>query len=274
MSKQFYKVLVFDYQPFRDKESNGVIIDSWFTKAKSIGVVRQEIFDKYSGAFSRTIALEKPIDGGFYAKTLVVDESIYNHEKEEIDDFCFCCEARIKGRKASLPSTTISFGSSYDEDYEDEYHLEDTDEATNVFFCSHECKQNYFHALNPAEVPSIQKKEVEQSGTIFGYIYHIYNRVENIHYVGQTRFYPTSRWQEHIKSLKKGTLTQLEFSVIAEIPKCENAQQLLNDTEAWWIGKYQEEGYEVFNLVQPKMASKDFKERYEAIKHSAQTSLF
>ena len=274
MPRQYYQVLVFDYQPFRDKNTDGVLIDSWFTKANSIGLVRQEIFDKYSGVFSRTILLEKPAENGFYAKILVVDESIYNHEKEEIDDFCFCCGTRIKGRKASFPSTSISFGSSYTDGYDDDSFEDDTEETTEAFFCSHECKQNYFHALNPTEVPSIQKKEVEQSGTIFGYIYHIYNRVENVHYVGQTQFYPTSRWQEHIKSLKKGTLTQLEFSVIAEVPKCENAQQLLNDTEAWWIGKYQEEGYEVFNLVQPKLSSCDFKERYEAIKQSSQASLF
>ena len=266
MSKKFYQVLVFDYQPLRDKNTDGVLIDSWFTKSDSIGLVRQEVFDKYSGVFSRTILLEKPTENGFYAKIFVVDVSIYNHEKEEIDDFCFCCGTRIKGRKASFPSTTISFGSSYTDSYDEDFLDEDTEETTEAFFCSHECKQNYFHALNPTEVPSIQKKEVEQSGTIFGYIYHIYNRVENVHYVGQTRFYPTSRWQEHIKSLKKGTLT--------EIPKCENAQQLLNDTEAWWIGKYQEEGYEVFNLVQPKMTARDFKERYEAIKKSSQTTLF
>ena len=47
MSKQFYQVLVFDYQPSRDKNTDGVLIDSWFTKSDSIGLVRQEVFDKY-----------------------------------------------------------------------------------------------------------------------------------------------------------------------------------------------------------------------------------
>lgn len=126
MSKQFYQVLVFDYQPSRDKNTDGVLIDSWFTKSNSIGLVRQEVFDKYSGAFSRTILLEKPTENGFYVKILVVDESIYNHEKEEIDDFCFCCGTRIKGRKASFPSTIISFGSSYTDSYDEDFFDEDT----------------------------------------------------------------------------------------------------------------------------------------------------
>ena len=135
MSKQFYQVLVFDYQPRRDKNMDGVLIDSWFTKSDSIGLVRQEVFDKYSGAFSRTILLEKPAKNGFYAKILVVDKSIYNHEKEEIDDFCFCCGTHIKGRKASFPSTTISFGSSYTDSYDDEDFLDDTEETTELFPC-------------------------------------------------------------------------------------------------------------------------------------------
>ena len=110
-----------------------MLIDSWFTKSNSIGLVRQEVFDKYSGAFSRTILLEKPTENGFYAKILVVDESIYNHEKEEIDDFCFCCGTRIKGRKASFPSTIISFGSSYTDSYDEDFFDEDTEETTEAF---------------------------------------------------------------------------------------------------------------------------------------------
>jgi hypothetical protein len=134
-------------------------------------------------------------------------------------------------------------------------------------FCSYECKRQATRSLNPLSEGEFQIKEEGRSGDIFGYIYLIYNRIENVYYIGQTRFMPFFRWQEHIKSGKKGDICDLSFSVLTEVARergksDEYNQSYLNSIEAWWIAKYQEENHKVMNITNPKITVQYLKDRF------------
>lgn len=272
---RYYSIFIYDYDIHRDGNDEGVLMDNFFVKGKTISDCHQAMAKKYPLSFCKKIysdkksLLESNATKGLYMAISVIDESIYNHETAEIDDICFYCHTPIKGKESSFPKENISLID------EDDYDFDEDEEMITVHFCSHECKQNYLHDLNPDDTPKTLKRTTDSSGKIFGYIYHIYNRAQNTHYIGQTKFLPFFRWQEHVKSLKKGQLKDLEFSVIAEIPVCENAKQLLNDTETWWINKYRDEGYNTFNIVEPKVSKRTFKEKYDAmVSEYKQESLF
>lgn len=91
------------------------------------------------------------------------------------------------------------------------------------------------------------------STNVFGYIYHIYNRVENKHYVGQTKYMPFFRWQEHVKDGYKGNICDLVFETLTEVTV--NSQEYLNNIEAWYIQQFTDMyGKDnVFNITHPHL---------------------
>ncbi len=111
------------------------------------------------------------------------------------------------------------------------------------------------------------------------YIYHLYNRADNCHYVGQTRFLPFFRWQEHVKSGLKGDIEDLVFSVLTKVRRQSGAseqdnRQYLTNMESWWINKFVEEGHQVVNLTQPQITEATLREQYNTlIARKAQLSL-
>ena len=272
--KKYYLIKIYDYEVARDKDGEGILEDKFFLMADSIQDVYKQMAKKYSVRFlariydNKEAILKTGIVKGLYIDITIVSKEVYEGEIVELDDYCFYCHTRIKGKESSFPKEKISLVDEYDFD-------EDEESEVIVHFCSHDCKKKYLHDLNPDEVPISLKRTSDESKGIFGYVYQIYNRKENIYYIGQTRFSPFFRWQEHVKSLKKGQLKDLTFSIITEIPVCENAKQLLNDSEAWWINKYKDEGYNTFNIVEPKISKRTFKEKYdEIVNENKQESLF
>ena len=272
--EKHYSIKIYNYDKTRDKEGEGILEDNFFLMADSIEDCFKQMAKKYSPQFLTKIfknkksMLEMGINRGIYMDLTIVDKSVYDNETVEIEDYCFYCHTPIKGKESSFPKEKVSLVDEYDFD-------EDEESEVIVHFCSHDCKKKYLHDLNPEEVPLTLKRTSDEKKGIFGYIYQIYNRKENTYYIGQTRFSPFFRWQEHVKSLKKGQLIDLSFSIITEIPVCENAKQLLNDSETWWINKYKDEGYKTFNIVEPKISKRTFKEKYdEIVAENKQQSLF
>jgi hypothetical protein len=102
-----------------------------------------------------------------------------------------------------------------------------------------------------------------RNGGVYGYIYHIYNRITNMHYIGQTVYMPFFRWQEHVKSGLKGNITDLTFETITEVRV--KSQEYLNNIEAWWIQKYiHEYGCDmVMNITVPKLTMEDLIKEFD-----------
>jgi hypothetical protein len=144
--------------------------------------------------------------------------------------------------------------------------FEATSEDKYRYFCSNDCKQNYY-----------EKRKVESSGVenwqdrtsyagILGYIYHIYNKATHKHYIGQTKYLPFFRWQEHIKQGEKGELSDLVFETITTV--YENKSDIsLTAVEAFYINKYIEKfGKEnVVNSSVPKFNFDKLEEQYQAL---------
>ena len=71
-----------------------------------------------------------------------------------------------------------------------------------------------------------------------------------------------------MKAGGKGDLDNLVFSVLAEVRYNKKAgldenQQYLNSIEAWWINKFNEEGYKTFNATKPRITIADLKEKFD-----------
>ncbi len=274
MDERYFWIRVFDYVYERDSNydseslsfGKGVLLDEFYLKGENIDreSVKQEVKSRYVGKTASTISFAKPKNkDGIYA--IVMDSSKYFYDRFylEIDTFCFwhTCHKQIIGKMTDFPKVTLENG---------EY----------IFFCSYDCKSHYYNAISPTSEGEFQEKEEGCNGSVFGYIYLIYNRLENQYYVGQTRYMPFFRWQEHIKAGGKGDIKDLVFSVLTEVTRHtgitdEQNQQYLNCIEAWWIAKYQEEGHKVFNISNPKITITYLRDRFdEMIKRNKQLNLF
>lgn len=275
-------VRVFDYKFERDFNEKGIMLDEMYFKNKSREEAKSFLKEKYIGNSSRKLLFQKPKKkDGIYAILMDSNKFFYDRFYEEIDDLCFFCNTPIKGKKANFPSATIRLSDDpFDVNYEDA-------EVSTFHFCSYECKQKFYSATsysNPNNDGAYQSRETESSGNIFGYIYKIENIRTNSIYIGQTRYLPMFRWQEHVKDGSKGDIEDLIFSVITKVPRCnKHPQKALDDAEAWWIRKYMEEeaekgehGAHIMNLVRPAFSTvSDFKERYdEMIAIMKEESLF
>lgn len=183
--------------------------------------------------------------GGTYALIMDSNEFFYDRFMTEVNTVCFHCHKKITGKVKDFPSITANNG--------EKYH-----------FCSYECRRAVQSKINPYSEGEFQEREgYESNGGVYGYIYHIYNRSTNTHYIGQTVYMPFFRWQEHVKSGLKGDITDLVFETIAEVRV--KSQEYLNNIEAWWIQKFiHEYGREnVMNITVPKLTMEDLIKEFE-----------
>jgi hypothetical protein len=274
---------VFDYVYERDSNyqsenfqpenyGKGVLLDEFYTNnIIDKEDVKKLVTDKYCGNTAQTITFAKPRKkNGIYAIVMNSNRFFYDRFYREIDTFCFWynCHKPIKGRYAEFPKVNLK------NDY-----CSDGDSKDERFFCSNDCKRKHCDALSPLSEGEFQEKQSGMNGSIYGYIYLIYNKSDNTYYIGQTRFLPFFRWQEHAKSGLKGDIKDLSFSVITEVarnykqPEDYN-QQYLNSIEAWWIEKYKEEGFQVKNISNPKITIDYLQQSFdEMIAKQSQLSL-
>lgn len=252
---KYWWVRVFDYKNEIDEFDKGTMLDEFYLKEiETREEVKAIVKNKYSGSSQSELMFAKPKKtDGLYAILMESDEFFYNRFNIELNTFCFWheCHKPIVGKMMNFQKTTI-----YDEQ----------EKSNDVFFCSYDCKRK-FHDAQYCSEGEWQSKQEEESGNVIGYIYHIYNKVENVHYIGQTRFLPFFRWQEHVKSGQKGAVTDLVFDVITEVKKDLKKerslnQQLLNSAEAWWIAKFQEDGFNTINISHPRITIAEMKQRF------------
>jgi hypothetical protein len=255
----YFWVRVYDYNHDRDRYEKGTMLDEFYLIGER-EVVKQIVKDKYCSATSSQMRFAKPKKetDGIYAIVMDSDKFFYDRFTISINTVCFWCHVPIVGKASEFPRANIS-GSWKDEDL--------TDLEKTAYFCKYDCKSHFLYSQNPVGEGEWQSKEAGQDGEIFGYIYLMYNRGENIYYIGQTRFMPFFRWQEHIKGGEKGDISDLSFSVLAQIGRnklqCDQENQIyLNNIEAWWIAKYQHEQHKVFNLTKPKLTIEYLKDRF------------
>lgn len=197
-----------------------------------------------------------------YALVIDSDKFFYDRFYKTIDTNCFNCGKHIQGHAKDFPNFQPFV---YDPRFEtdEECNIKKYDQDTRYYFCSYNCKFEILQKLRGDEGEWQVREDYTKNGGVFGYIYHIYNRKENKHYIGQTRYMPFFRWQEHAKQHIKGEICDLVFETIAEIRKQD--QEYLNNIEAWWIQKYIEEyGKEnVMNITVPKITIDYLVEQFE-----------
>lgn len=240
----YWWVRVYNYN--KTDTSKGELLDEFYLKGKGLerGEVKRQVSERYMG-----IKFAKPKKkNGVYAIVMDSNEFFYSRFYKVINTLCFLCHKPISGKAMYFPN------------------LED-----NNYFCSYECKDKFYRRLN--HEGEFQSKELGGNGTIYGYIYCIHNRITDKYYIGQTRYMPFFRWQEHIKEGKKGDIKDLTFSVITEVQKISNhskeqLKEYLNNLESWWIKKYIQEGKSVMNITLPRLTMDDFQDRFDsACKH-------
>lgn len=238
---KYYWIRIFDYK--RDEELKadtsdftwgsfkGTMLDEYYLYGENM--TREQVKEQASDR-SGVQKFAKPRKGdGIYA--IIMDSTKFYYERfcVEIDTKCFCCLKPIAGKMKDFPQMCH--------------------EQEKYYFCSHRCYREIYNKLHSPEGEFQKREDYTSNGGVFGYIYHIYNRKENTHYIGQTIYMPFFRWQEHTKSMLKGDICDLSFETIAEIRV--KSQEYLNNIEAWWIQKYiHEYGREnVMNITIPKI---------------------
>ena len=263
--KRYFWIRVFDYDPVRDNGEKGTMLDEFYLDSVTTrDEAKMKVRERYPNT-SVGFAKSKKAPG-VYAIVMDSDKFFYDRFYTIIDTLCFICHKPIAGHAKDFPRSNALRKSDDDSEFGSE----------TIYFCTYDCKQHFHYALNPIHEGEFQEKETGESGNIFGYIYHIYNRVTNQHYVGQTRYLPFFRWQEHVKDGSKGDVTDLVFETLCEVRKdrtvSENEnQQQLNSMEAWWIQKFIEEGYEVMNVTKPRITLESLQQRFnEMVARQAQ----
>lgn len=183
--------------------------------------------------------------GGRYAVVMDSSKFFYDRFNVEVDTVCFNCHEPIKGKLKDFPQ------------------MEHEDKSYS--FCCYDCRRETYNKIYSPEGEFQEREDYKENGGVYGYIYHIYNRKTNMHYVGQTIYMPFFRWQEHVKSGLKGDICDLVFETITEVRV--KSQEYLNSIEAWWIRKYIEDyGRErVINITVPKITIEELIREYSKI---------
>ncbi len=267
----YFWIRVFEYNYKRDIGEKGIMLDEYYLKdIENKEAAKADVKKKYVGNTAAKIQFAKPRrKDGIYAIIMESNKFFYDRFYLEIDTYCFYCHKKINGKASEFPKLNLS---------NDCFSKIDLEVNKNTaYFCSYECKRSLnSHMRYEGE---FQEKEAGCDGSVFGYIYLMYNRPENKYYVGQTRYLPFFRWQEHIKAGEKGAITDITFTVITEVRRNRSLnesanQENLNNIEAWWIAKYKEEEHEVFNISNPKLTLEDYKKRFsEMVSKERQLSL-
>lgn len=260
----FYWVRVYDYDYSRDGSEKGSLLDEFYLTEMQGGrdEAKQLVIDRYCTNTSNELKFAKPKKkNGVYAIVMESEKYWYDRFYATLDTFCFWCTKRIKGKACEFPRAYIGESDHYKS--RDEIF---TDLTQTAYFCNTSCKYKFDNSQRGNE-GEFQIKEAGCNGDVFGYIYLIYNRAEDQYYIGQTRFMPFFRWQEHVKDGQKGHINDLSFSVLTEVYRDKTQdeqynQQFLSNMEAWWIQKYQSEGYNVFNVSKPRITLQELKERF------------
>lgn len=186
----------------------------------------------------------------------IMESSSYYYDRyvemqQPLHEYCYICHSPIDGdRKHYQHLKVYGFGAS-----SNEYR----------YFCSNECKNEY----NQKKKTLISDTEQWQSRTsiygVIGYVYHIYNKATHKHYIGQTKYMPFFRWQEHIKQNEKGHIEDLMFETLCEVRGIDS--ELLNKAEGYYINQYIEKfGKDyVMNGTIPKFDLKQLEIDYMSI---------
>jgi hypothetical protein len=257
---QYYWVRVYDYNYERDTSNKGTMIDEFYVEGMN-GREEAKIIvkEKYCSPTSNEIKFAKPKKtNGIYANITDSNKFFYDRFYVTINTVCFWCTKQIKGKASEFPRDYL--GNNI-------FIMNDFTSEDTVYFCKHDCKSHFNKVKHNHNEGEFQVKEEGQNGNVFGYVYLIYNRAEDVYYVGQTRYMPFFRWQEHIKDGGKGDISDLSFSVLSEIYKDKKQtddynQLYLNSIEAWWIAKYQTEGHKVLNITKPKITIQHLKDKF------------
>lgn len=251
----YYWVRIYDYKTDEELKEytdidvwearRGTLLDEYYLCGE--GMSREEAKNtiKEKSGVSRFAKPRK--NSGIYAIVIDSNQFFYDRFNVEIDTICFNCHKPIKGKLKDFPYMV-------------------TDNGERYCFCSYSCKSETSSKINPYYEGEFQTREgYESNGGVYGYIYHIYNRKTNMHYIGQTVYMPFFRWQEHVKSGLKGHITDLVFETITEVRV--KSQEYLNNIEAWWIQKYIDEyGKDhVMNITVPKITLEDLAVEYSKI---------
>lgn len=260
----YFWVRIYDYRKnaiktdeidFSAVENNkGTLLDEYYLSGETL--TRNKAKEEVKNRSKVTLFAKPRKKDGIYAIVLESEEFFYNRFMIEIDTICFNCHKKIKGKLKNFPNMM----------YEDKRYC----------FCSYDCYHETQDKINPYHEGEFQEREgYEQNGRVYGYVYHVYNRKTNMHYIGQTVYMPFFRWQEHAKDGLKGDLCDLVFETITEVKI--KSQEYLNNVEAWWIRKYiHDYGRDnVMNISIPKITMEDLIEEYDTIieKHGKQLNL-
>lgn len=235
-----------EYTAAEDWENRkGTLLDEYYLCGKEMtrDKAKQEVRQR-----SGVDKFAKPRkNNGVYALVMDSNQFFYDRFNVEIDDICFNCHKPIKGKLKDFPNMTADNGERY-------------------CFCSYDCRRKTQDKINPCFEGEFQEREdFQTNGGVYGYIYHIYNRRTNMHYIGQTVYMPFFRWQEHVKSGLKGDIADLVFETVTEVRV--KSQEYLNNIEAWWIRKFiHDYGKEnVMNISIPKITMEELQREYASI---------
>jgi len=261
----YWWIRIFDYAFERDGHEKGTMLDEFYIKEADNDreKAKDAVREKYTSSISQQIKFAKPKKkDGIYAVILDSSKFYYDRFYAQVDSLCFWCYKPVKGKASEFPREYIGEGDRWNDINYDEFG----DLSKTAYYCTPSCKKHYVQSQRSVDHEGeFQEKEKGRQGSVFGYVYLIYNRSEDIYYIGQTRFMPFFRWQEHVKDGSKGDICDLTFSVLTEVNRSHNEehdQQYLNSIEAWWINKYEYEGLKVFNISRPKITIRDLKEKF------------
>ncbi|MCK9442008.1 MAG: GIY-YIG nuclease family protein [Methanothrix sp.] len=251
----YYWIRIYDFKKDQVKvdfedDGKGTLLDEYYLKDISSREEAKDIVKSRSNYKNLLFRRPKNQDG-VYAIVMDSDQFFYDRFMIEIDSYCFWheCHKKINGKKMFFPSRNI-------------------DDNNIVHFCSYDCLKKFETSLYSEG--EFQEKEEGEKGNVYGYIYQIYNRETNKYYVGQTKYLPFFRWQEHIKEGEKGHITDLVFLVLSEVRREYSLNNIqlqtkLNDMEAWWIQKLSDQGLNTMNISKPKLTLEEMKEKYNKI---------
>lgn len=251
----YFWIRIYDYKQCNDlkeyateedwENRKGTLLDEYYLCGEEL--TREQAKQKVEKKSGIDKFAKPRKNDGVYALVMESNQFFYDRFNTWVDTICFNCHAPIKGKMKGFPNITSKSGEKY-------------------FFCCWDCKRETLNKINLYNEGEWQSKEgYEGNGGVYGYIYHIYNRKLNMHYIGQTIYMPFFRWQEHAKQHIKGDITDLIFETITEVRV--KSQEYLNNIEAWWIRKFIDEyGKEnVMNVSIPKITMEDLQREYAKI---------
>lgn len=268
---KYWWIRIFDYHPPDDQTElvyydKGTLLDEWYIKGETAS--RNDAKESVVNKYGQNIKFAKPRKGssGQYAIVMESNEFFYDRFYKELPDGCICfnCHKPISGKACDFPqlSTYVIENICGQSGLDVLSELSDSE----IHFCSYRCCSETYSKLRSYDTIEFQNREGQNTTGIYGYIYHIYNRHTNKHYIGQTKYMPFFRWQEHVKDNVKGDICDLVFEVITKVTV--NDQRYLNNIEAWWIQFYTDKYGEnnVMNITHPHITIEHLVELYNKAK--------